>query len=148
MVKATNHKDRGVRQAGYLVLKDATMPAILVESGFISNREDEKFLMSQAGQTKIATAIFKGIETYKRQVEKKSSVNRSGQPGPVVASDGNQPVKAAEVQKTQVAESGKTNCFMLFRWLLFLESQNSCKALYRREGGGNKFRRTLSLLCG
>ena len=85
MVKATNHKDRGVRQAGYLVLKDATMPAILVESGFISNREDEKFLMSQAGQTKIATAIFKGIETYKRQVEKKSSVNRSGQPGPVVA---------------------------------------------------------------
>lgn len=81
MVKATNHKDRGVRQAGYLVLKDATMPAILVESGFISNREDEKFLMSQAGQTKIATAIFKGIETYKRQVEKKSSVNRSGQPG-------------------------------------------------------------------
>jgi len=53
MVKATNHKDRGVRQAG-TVLKDATMPAILVESGFISNREDEKFLMSQAGQTKIA----------------------------------------------------------------------------------------------
>ena len=51
--------------------------------------------MSQAGQTKIATAIFKGIETYKRQVEKKSSVNRSGQPGPVVASDGNHPVKAA-----------------------------------------------------
>ena len=111
MVKATNHKDRGVRQAGYLVLKDATMPAILVESGFISNREDEKFLMSQAGQTKIATAIFKGIETYKRQVEKKSSVTRSGQPGPVVASDANQSVKAAEVQKTQVAESGKNELF-------------------------------------
>ena len=83
MVKATNHKDRGVRQAGYLVLKDATMHAILVESGFI----------------------------YKRQVEKKSSVNRSGQPGPVVASDGNQSVKAAEVQKTQVAESGKNELF-------------------------------------
>ena len=116
MVKATNHKDRGVRQAGYLVLKDA----ILVESGFISNREDEKFLMSQAGQTKIATAIFKGIETYKRQVEKKSSVNRSGQPGPVVASDGNQSLKAAEVQKSKLPNPEKTNCFMLFRWLLFL----------------------------
>lgn len=81
MVKATNHKNRGVRQAGYLVLKDATMPAILVEAGFISNREEEKFLMSHAGQTKIATAIFKGIETYKRQVEKKTQVTESGKAG-------------------------------------------------------------------
>ena len=146
MVKATNHKDRGVRQAGYLVLKDATMPAILVESGFISNREDEKFLMSQAGQTKIATAIFKGIETYKRQVEKKSSVNRSGQPGPVVASDGNQPVKAAEVQSCRIRKKRIVLCYS--GGFCSFESQNSCKALYRREGGGNKFRRTLSLLCG
>ena len=38
-------------------------------------------------------------------------MNRSGQPGPVVASDGNQSVKAAEVQKTQVAESGKNELF-------------------------------------
>lgn len=111
MVKATNHKNRGVRQAGYLVLKDATMPAILVESGFISNREDEKFLMSQAGQTKIATAIFKGIETYKRQLEKKSGVNRSGQSLRSVESDEMQPLKAEEVQETKLAEPGKAGLF-------------------------------------
>lgn len=77
MVKSTRNHDRGVRQAGYLVLKDATMPAILVEAGFISNREDERFLISQAGQNKIAGAIFKGIERYKQQVEKNGSSESS-----------------------------------------------------------------------
>lgn len=62
MVKATNHKDRGVRQAGYLVLKDATMPAILVESGFISNREDEKFLMSQADKRRSLLLFLKELK--------------------------------------------------------------------------------------
>jgi len=147
MVKATNHKDRGVRQAGYLVLKDATMPAILVESGFISNREDEKFLMSQAGQTKIATAIFKGIETYKRQVEKKSSVNRSGQPGSGIGWKSVR--KGCRSTKNASCRIRKKRIVLCYSGgFCSFESQNSCKALYRREGGGNKFRRTLSLLCG
>lgn len=70
MVKATKRVDRGVRQAGYIVLVEAAMPAILIEAGFISNPEEERFLISQAGQNKIATSIFKAIQRYKMKVEK------------------------------------------------------------------------------
>lgn len=70
MVKATKRVDRGVRQAGYIVLVKAAMPAILIEAGFISNPEEERFLISQAGQNKIATSIFKAIQRYKMKVEK------------------------------------------------------------------------------
>ena len=70
MVKETGRVDRGVRQNGYLVLKDATMPAILVEAGFISNRNEERFLNTEAGQMKIARAIYRGIIRYKDEIEK------------------------------------------------------------------------------
>lgn len=71
MVQATKRIDRGVRQAGYLVLKDAAMPAILVEAGFISNAEEERYLCTQAAQNKIAGSIFQAIKHYKTNLEKK-----------------------------------------------------------------------------
>lgn len=74
MVKATKRVDRGVRQAGYIVLVKAAMPAILIEAGFISNPEEEKFLLSQTGQNKIATSIFNAIQRYKQKVEKRKDV--------------------------------------------------------------------------
>lgn len=69
MVQRTKRVDRGVRQAGYLVLKDAAMPAILVEAGFISNPDEERFLMTAAGQEKIALSILKAIGSYKAGLE-------------------------------------------------------------------------------
>lgn len=74
MVNHTKKRDRGVLQAGYLVLKDAAMPAILIEAGFISNQEEERFLMTQTAQNKIALSIFKAIERYKNKVEKNSNL--------------------------------------------------------------------------
>ena len=50
-------KNRGVKQAGFLVLWRSTMPAILTEVGFISNPNDKKFITSESGQTKIAQSI-------------------------------------------------------------------------------------------
>lgn len=70
MVEQTKRIDRGVRQAGYLVLKDAAMPAILVEAGFISNPEEERYLATTAAQQKIATSILQAIGKYKASVEK------------------------------------------------------------------------------
>jgi len=62
--------NRGVKQAGFYVLVGASMPNVLVETAYLSNREDEKFLRSQAGQQKIAQAIFGAIKRYKEEYEK------------------------------------------------------------------------------
>lgn len=67
------HKNnRGVKQAGFLVLYKTAMPGVLIETGFISNPNDEKFLLSQKGQDQTAEAIFKAFRNYKNQVEKKT----------------------------------------------------------------------------
>ena len=56
---------RGVKQAGFVVLRRATMPAILVETGFLSNPSDEKRLLSKKGQEKISSALFTAFQKYK-----------------------------------------------------------------------------------
>lgn len=57
-------KDRGVKQAGFLVLWNTTMPSVLIETGFISNPEEEKYLMSDQGQSYIASAIYRAVKKY------------------------------------------------------------------------------------
>lgn len=57
-------KDMGVRQAGFLVLWQTTMPSILIEVGFISNKKEEAFLNSEYGQEIIASAIYRSIRDY------------------------------------------------------------------------------------
>ncbi len=57
--------DRGVKQAGFLILYHVTMPGILVETGFLSNPREEEYLMSESGQAHIASAIFRAFRDYK-----------------------------------------------------------------------------------
>jgi N-acetylmuramoyl-L-alanine amidase len=66
-------KDRGVKQQGLLVLARTAMPGILVETGFITNPEEEKFLMSEQGQDYLASAIYRAFKSYKNLIETKSS---------------------------------------------------------------------------
>ncbi len=66
-------KDRGVFQAGFLVLYKTTMPGVLIETGFITNPEDEKFLMSDDGQVYLASAIFRAIKFYKEEMEREDN---------------------------------------------------------------------------
>lgn len=77
MIKASKRNDRGVRQAGFLVLRATTMPSVLVELGFISNKEEEKFLNNNDNQVKMATAIFNAIKEYKHELDKKSGNSNS-----------------------------------------------------------------------
>lgn len=61
--------DRGVHQAGFLVLKASAMPSILVELGFISTPEEERYLNTEAGTSSLSRGIYRAFLSYKREHE-------------------------------------------------------------------------------
>jgi len=63
-------RSRGVKQAGFIVLYHASMPALLVELGYITNPQEEQFLISEYGQSIMASAIFRSIRDYKERLER------------------------------------------------------------------------------
>ncbi len=65
-------KNRGVNQGNLAVLYDTYMPSVLIEIGFLTNKQEEKYLNSSYGQKKIAESIYKAILTYKKRLEKNS----------------------------------------------------------------------------
>jgi N-acetylmuramoyl-L-alanine amidase len=70
-----NRKDRGVKQAGFVVLYNTTMPSVLVETGFISTPAEEKYLNSEQGQDYLASAIFRACREYMTEVDLRSNVD-------------------------------------------------------------------------
>ena len=64
MAAETERYNRGVKSANFAVIKHTNMPAILVETAFIDNYDDNRFLASEDGKYKCATAIYKGICDY------------------------------------------------------------------------------------
>ena len=63
--------DRGVKQAGFLVLYKTTMPSVLIETGFLTNSNEEKFLGNTTGQSNMAALMFNAFENYRNQIENK-----------------------------------------------------------------------------
>lgn len=59
--------NKGVKQAGFLVLREVSMPSALIEVGFINNRAEEKFLNSKEGIAKMSRSIYNAIKKYKEQ---------------------------------------------------------------------------------
>lgn len=62
-------KNRGVKQAGFVVLHQTYMPSVLIELGFLSNKNEGKFLNSKVGQQKMAKEIAKSIIKYYEQLK-------------------------------------------------------------------------------
>lgn len=78
LVSNSKRVNRNVRQAGFLVLREVAMPSILIELGYISNRQEENYLKSESGQGSLATSIYNGFREYKREHDKKSHVFGDG----------------------------------------------------------------------
>jgi len=64
LIKATGAKERGVKTARYVVIRETLMPSVLIETGFLSSPEEEALLYSEEYQDKIVEGIVKGVERY------------------------------------------------------------------------------------
>ena len=67
--------NRGVRQENFWVLHQTKMPSVLIELGFISNPDEEKYLLSDNGNRELANAIYKAFARYKHEFDRKNSVS-------------------------------------------------------------------------
>lgn len=65
----SDRANRGVKQAGFIVLWKTSMPSVLIETGYITNRAEEQFLLSDDGQNSLANSIFTSFKEYKDEME-------------------------------------------------------------------------------
>ncbi len=83
--KGAGRYSRGVKQAGFLVLYRTAMPSVLIETGFLTNNTEEKYLRSDRGQKEIASAIFTAFGDYKDDAEARAGAPISESTGePVI----------------------------------------------------------------
>ena len=100
-------KDRAVKQAGFLVLRNTFMPSVLVETGFLTNAKEGAYLSSKKGQEEIAKAIYKAIKQYKKQLDDDRVVEvKPTQKKPVIKKPKTRIIKGVDF-KVQIASSSR-----------------------------------------
>ncbi len=107
---SSGRKNKGVHQAGFLVLRATSMPSVLTELGFISNAEEEKFLHSQEGVATLARAIFEGFKSYRQKhyaqdIESLEKSNDEGENQILVAENESNPDAPSPLDKERDAVS-------------------------------------------
>lgn len=97
--KKIGRHDRGVKQAGFLVLYKTTMPSVLIETGFLTNREEENFLAAKDNQRKMAEAMFEAFVKYKTEME--GGVNSAKPIGKTEPAKAPTPIVKIETEKKE-----------------------------------------------
>lgn len=72
LINGAKRINRDVRQAGFLVLRETGMPSVLIELGYITNREEEKYMNSAQGQNELANSIYSAFTKYKTDYNKRN----------------------------------------------------------------------------
>ncbi len=111
LVSKNKRKSRGVKQAGFLVLRHTFMPSILFEAGFLTNKEEEQYLNSAAGQSRIIHSFVEAFEDYRTQVENNpqlANVKTEVQSTPGTEKSAIKEVKQAPHKAINVDVAGKT----------------------------------------
>ncbi|MCL2074423.1 MAG: N-acetylmuramoyl-L-alanine amidase [Marinilabiliaceae bacterium] len=125
-VKRVGRFDRGVKQAGFLVLRRAAMPCILLEIGFLSNRDEEIFMQSDEGKTYIASAIFRAIRDYINKFEDRSNLAKfATEKNP---SENNEKIEfRIQIASSQTKIKDKTGPYKLFSDVWVFEEKSTFK---------------------
>lgn len=97
--------NRGVKQAGFLVLYKTAMPAVLIECGFLTHEPEEKYLASEKGQSSMATSIYRAFKAYKVDMESGGEVKSetTSSPGGQQQTNEKPAPKEPEPRETSVA---------------------------------------------
>ena len=151
-------QNKGVKQAGFLVLRETSMPSVLTELGFISTPAEENYLNSESGQRQLAQSLYNGFATYYKKVTKhmgtkvamveKTEVDNTPavdlQPAPAPA-----PEEVAPVQEVAPAKAVATNAKPVYKVQIFTSPtkvkssdkrlQNVKKADYYKDGKTYKY---------
>ena len=97
--------DKGVHQAGFLVLRETTMPGVLVELGYISTPDEERYLLSEAGTSALAKSIYQAFANYKNRHDSPSA--RSVEPSPTLPKESTPDKPAPKTEKKAPAPAPK-----------------------------------------
>lgn len=99
--KSKGRNDRGVKQGGLIVLYTATVPAVLVELGFLSNPAEEKYLASEDGKKELAQGMFEAFVNYKSQIDGVAYQIQKEKPKPVETPK----IEKAETPNLEIAKN-------------------------------------------
>ena len=106
-VNDLKRKDRKVKQAGFLVLRNTFMPSVLVETGFLTNKNEGAYLNSKSGQQKIANAIYNAVKKYKKQHDANTVVEVKPKPEKPIEKEAKPRIFKGVDFKVQIASSSR-----------------------------------------
>lgn len=108
-------QDREVRQAGFLVLRETSMPSVLIETGYLSNKKENSYLLTDAGRSEIAQSIYKSLLSFLTKIDANDNLAVQPEKGRTIEQTPSQKttsIKSPVITQPQVAiskdNSGKT----------------------------------------